>query len=303
MRKPVESAQPVVEQESGRLQGFRLTQEGVRRNAINRRAFLRGAGTVAVALPFLEGLPERSAWGATPPVFTFYIVGSCGVVGKSFFPDSTGALTTAGLNGLTDKAVTPLAAHAANLIFLKNVSWPMNVQSCGHAEGLCQSLTAIPPGSTGNKAYSGGPSADMVISQAVNPAGTDPICLYSASKTAYIADRISFKAGGSGQVRSGDQNPYLLFSKLMGLTTTTSGGGTTTDPVVAELAATRKSVNDLVKAELKSLLPDDANQAEKSPRVRPRAGRPDAQRADGRRGNRGRHRPLLRRRRGAADGG
>jgi hypothetical protein len=156
MRKPVEIARPVVEEESGRLQGFRLSQEGVRRNAINRRAFLRGAGTVAIGLPFLEGLPERSAWAATtPPVFTFYIVGSCGVVGKSFFPDATGALTTAGLNGLTDKAVTPLAAHAANLIFLKNVSWPKNVQSCGHAEGLCQSLTAIPPGSTGNKAYSG----------------------------------------------------------------------------------------------------------------------------------------------------
>jgi hypothetical protein len=258
MRKPVESARPVVDQETGRLEGFRLSQEGVRRNAINRRAFLRGAGTVAVGLPFLEGLPERSAWGATPPVFTFYIVGSCGVVGKSFFPDSTGALTTAGLMGLTDKAVTPLAAHAANLIFLKNISWPKNVQSCGHAEGLCQSLTAIPPGSTGNKAYSGGPSADMVISQAVNPAGTDPICLYSASKTAYIADRISFKAGGAGQVRSGDQNPYLLYSKLMGLTTTTSTGGTTTDPVAAELAATRKSVNDLVRGELKSLLNNTA---------------------------------------------
>ena len=34
------------------------------RPIINRRAFLRGAGTVAVGLPFLEGLPERSAWAA-----------------------------------------------------------------------------------------------------------------------------------------------------------------------------------------------------------------------------------------------
>jgi hypothetical protein len=236
-----------------------LSEEGVRRNAINRRAFLRGAGTVAIGLPFLEGLPERSAWAASsPPVFTFYVIGSCGVVGKSFFPDTTGALTTAGLNGLSDRAVTPLANHAANLIFLKNVSWPQNVQSCGHAEGLCQSLTAIPPGSTGNTAYSGGPSADMVISQAVNPTGTDPICLYSASKPTYIADRISFRGAGAGQVRSGDQNPYLLYSKLVGLTTTTSTGGTTTDPVAAELAATRKSVNDLVRAELNSLMNNSA---------------------------------------------
>ena len=268
MRKRQEMIRPVVDADTGRLQGFRLSEAGARRNAINRRAFLRGAGTVAIGLPFLEGLPERSAWAAAaPPVFTFYIVGSCGVVGKSFFPDTTGALTTAGLNGLTDKAVTPLAAHAANLIFLKNVSWPQNVKSCGHAEGLCQSLTAIPPGSTGNAAYSGGPSADMVISQAVNPAGTDPICLYAASKQAYIGDRISFRGAGAGQVRSGDQNPYLLYSKLVGLTTTTSTGGTTTDPVAAELAATRKSVNDLVRGELQSLMNNSALSADDKSRL------------------------------------
>ena len=76
MRKPDEIARPVVDSESGRLQGFRLSQDGARRNAINRRAFLRGAGTVAIGLPFLEGLPERSAWAASsPPVFTLFIVG------------------------------------------------------------------------------------------------------------------------------------------------------------------------------------------------------------------------------------
>src|SRR5204863_5008610 len=141
--------------------------------------------------------------------------------GEEFLPRANRAAAQGGADRVASQGVTPLAAHAANLIFLKNVSWPQNVKSCGHAEGLCQSLTAIPPGSTGNQAYSGGPSADMVISQAVNPAGTDPICLYSASKQAYIGDRISFRAAGAGQVRSGDQNPYLLYTKLTGLTTST----------------------------------------------------------------------------------
>ena len=36
-----------------------------RRIAVNRRAFLRD-GAVAVGLPFLEGLPERSAWASSP---------------------------------------------------------------------------------------------------------------------------------------------------------------------------------------------------------------------------------------------
>ena len=222
MRDPKDIARPVVDNESGKLQGFRLSREGARKNAINRRAFLRGAGTVAIGLPFLEGLPERSAWAAgSPPVFTMFIVGSCGVVGESFLPDATGALTTSGLAGMTTKAVSALSAHAPNLTMLKQINWPQNVKSCGHAEGLCQALTAIVPGATGHGAYAGGPSADVVIGKAVNPTGVDPIIAYSAAKGAYIADRISWRGSGADQLRSGDQNPYTLYQKLVGLTTMT----------------------------------------------------------------------------------
>ncbi len=225
MRDPKDIARPIVDRESGKLQGFRLSREGARKNAINRRAFLRGAGTVAIGLPFLEGLPERSAWAATsPPVFTMFIVGSCGVVGESFLPDATGALTTSGLAGMTTKAVSALSAHAPNLTMLKQINWPQNVKSCGHAEGLCQAITAIVPGATGHGAYAGGLSADVAIGKAVNPTGVDPIILYSAAKGAYIADRISWRGAGADQLRSGDQNPYPLYQKLVGLTTTTSTG-------------------------------------------------------------------------------
>ena len=268
MRDPKDIARPVVDNESGKLQGFRLSREGARKNAINRRAFLRGAGTVAIGLPFLEGMPERSAWAAgSPPVFTMFIVGSCGVVGESFLPDATGALTTSGLAGMTTKAVSALSAHAPNLTMLKQINWPQNVKGCGHAEGLCQALTAIVPGATGHGAYAGGPSADVVIGKAVNPTGVDPIIAYSAAKGAYIADRISWRGAGADQLRSGDQNPYTLYQKLVGLTTMTGTGTTTTDPVVAELAATQKSVNDLVKAELNSLMANSALSADDKARL------------------------------------
>src|SRR4029078_8844976 len=114
MRDPKDIARPIVD-ESGRLQGFRLSREGARKNAINRRAFLRGAGTVAVGLPFLEGLPERSAWAAgSAPVFSMFIVGSCGVVGKNFLPDATGALTTSGLAGMAKDEGGAVYGHAAH---------------------------------------------------------------------------------------------------------------------------------------------------------------------------------------------
>ena len=65
-----------------------LSQEGVRQNAINRRAFLRGAGTVAIGLPFLEGLPERSAWAAELAAgVQLFIVAACGVVGEQVLPE------------------------------------------------------------------------------------------------------------------------------------------------------------------------------------------------------------------------
>lgn len=227
-----------------------------RRPGVNRRAFLR-AGAIAIGLPFLEGLPIRSAWAAdNPPVFGLFVVAACGVVGSKFFPNATGPLTAASLGAMTDKATGVLGPHAANLLLLKGINFPMpNVTGCGHAQGLCQSLTAAPSGGSGSGAYSQGVSVDMVIAKAVNASGADPLTLYAGNRNnGYIAERISFKGPGAGQVRSADDNPYTLYAKLVGLTNMSTGGGTTVDPKAAELLASRKSVNDLVRAELTSLL-------------------------------------------------
>lgn len=228
-----------------------------RRSLLNRRAFLR-AGAVAVGLPFLEGLPERSAWAAdAPPVFSLYIVAACGVVGNRFFPDATGPLTVDSLAALTDKATGVLSPHADQLLFVKGINFPMvGPSNCGHSQGLCQSLTAAPAGGGGGTAYSTGISADMVIANAVNVASADPLTLYAGNRqNGYIAERISFKGAGAGQVRSADDNPYTLYSKLIGLTTD-AGSSTATDgaDAAAELLSSRKSVNDLVRAELNRLL-------------------------------------------------
>lgn len=220
---------------------------------VNRRAFLR-AGAVAIGLPFLEGLAARSAWAAdSPPVFSLFIVAACGVVGNKFFPNELGALTPARLSAMTDKATSVLAPHAADLLFVRGLNFPMpNVTGCGHAQGLCQSLTAAPAGGSGSSAYAQGVSADVVIAKAVNPNGGDPLTLYAGNrKNGYIAERISFKGAGAGQVRSADDNPYTLYAKLVGLADA-SGGALA--PVADQLLASRKSVNDLVRAELSGLM-------------------------------------------------
>ena len=222
---------------------------------VNRRAFLRGAGAVAIGLPFLEGLPERSAWAAdAEPVFSLYIVAACGVVGSRFFPSATGPLTQSSLAAMSDKATSVLAPHAQNLLFLERINFPMaNVTGCGHAQGLCQALTAAPSEGSAQNAYATGISADMVVAKAVNEGGQDPLTLYAGNKkNGYIAERISFKGGGAGQVRAADDNPYTLYSKLVGLTQSSPG----TENIATQLLASRRSVNDFVRAELNTLLRD-----------------------------------------------
>jgi hypothetical protein len=223
-----------------------------RRASVNRRAFLR-AGAIAVGLPFLEGLPARSAWAVdAQPVFSLFMVATNGVVQQSFFPSAPGALTSASLTSTPEIATSVLAPHAANLLFIKNLNFPqVGPLSDGHAEGLVQSLTAAPPGSSGHTAYSSGPSADVLIAQLVNPPGVEPLTLYAGAHDAtYIGDRISFSAAGPGQTRRADNNPYTLYAKLVGLL---DAGGGTADPQAAALIASRKSVNDYVREELNEL--------------------------------------------------
>jgi hypothetical protein len=235
---------------------------GGRRKVLNRRAFLYGAGGVALGLPFLEGLPERSAWAAdAKPIFTFFLCAACGVEPKRFWPASTGALSGLLSSG---KAVDALAPYAENLLIVKGIQFPLTGPTgCGHAQGLSQALTAKTPTGNGGQATATGPSADYVISKAVNAAGVDPMTLYAGNiKNGYIADRLSFDM--NGQARASVDNPYKLYQTLTGLAAPAGGGtatggtggtgGGTTNPMAEELVKKRRSVNDLVRAELTSLL-------------------------------------------------
>jgi hypothetical protein len=219
---------------------------------MKRRAFLRGAGSVAIGLPFLESLPDRSAWAAgSTPVFTLFVVAQNGVVNKNFFPSAAGALSTASLSA-ANVATSVLAPHASQLLFLKGINYPNpGARSCGHAEGCVQTLTGLAPGSVGNTAHAAGPSADTLIAKALG--GEDPLALYSGAK-GFIAERISFKGAGAGQVRSADTNPYLLYSRIVGLTGSAPGAAATVNPIAQELVTRRRSVNDLVRGELKDLM-------------------------------------------------
>ncbi len=233
-----------------------------RKKTVNRRAFLYGAGGVAIGLPFLEGMPERSAWAQNAqPIFTFFMCAACGVEPKRFWPSGSGALKGLLASG---KAVDALEPFAENLLIVKGVNFPLTGPTgCGHAQGLAQALTGKSPTGNGGQATATGPSIDTLISEAANKAGTSPMTLYAGNlKNGYIADRLSFD--NSGRVRASVDNPYKLYTALTSVAQTGGGGptppaptepGTPTTPTMQdELLSKRKSVNDLVRKQLKSLL-------------------------------------------------
>ena len=225
-------------------------RSGIGRVLPNRRAFLRGAAGAAVALPFLESVPERSPWAATDPqpVFAFFICTVGGVVRTQFFPTATGPLTQPGL-AAAGMATSHLAAHADNLLFVSGVNWPAGTnRGDAHVDGLCAALTAKLPVSVGDvrNVTAGGPSADAFIAAKVHP-GKSPIALYAGNvRNGYEAQRLSF--AGQGQLNPVIDNPYDLYRELMGLATPAG------DQTAQLLLRSRKSVHDLVRDDLTSLM-------------------------------------------------
>ena len=154
-----------------------------RRN-VNRRAFLRARRASPSGCRFSRGCPNVRP--GQPPIRRCSACSSwrpAAWSGRSFFPSATGALTH-GLAGCHDRQgdQRACAARSRTCCSSRDINFPMpGPTSCGHAQGLCQSLTAAPLGRQCATAYSTGISADMVIAKAVNASAADPLTLYAGN--------------------------------------------------------------------------------------------------------------------------
>lgn len=221
---------------------------------VRRRSFLKGAGAVAIGLPFLEGLPERSAWAAgEAPRFGLIIMTSNGVCQaersepERFWPPELGALTPAAMEAFKEDRVTgELAAHAERLLIVRGVNYPGGVNGCGHSLGLVQSLTGRGPnpGATNNTATASAKSIDTLVAEYF---GEEPLTLYAGLKSGFINEKLSFSA--PGQVRAAEGNPYNVYRRL----TQFFGSGDDGSAAGEMIVARRKSINDLVREELNDL--------------------------------------------------
>jgi hypothetical protein len=229
-----------------------------------RRHFLRGIGGVTLGLPLLEAFMPKNARAATMgPPFLAIVSSDNGVVqartgeAEAWWPTQLGALTSASMTAdNATRAAGELAAYAGQLLFVRGVEHSLGANGCNHASGCSQILTgAASLSGNSNQTTSNSESLDTTIATALNQPGVDPLFLHAGM----------YQAGGSGfnvpsyisyvgpkQQRTGIDSPLKAYQRIIGTTgapSSTGGTGSAADP----LALRRKSVNDLLRAQIKTL--------------------------------------------------
>ena len=221
---------------------------------ISRRFVLRGLGGAAVALPLLESLAPRGAkaGGNATPSYAIFLRQANGVgaaqntkVGNEperFWPHAPGALTA---DNMADRAVDELTDFADRLLIVGNVNKEYYDYGDGHANGVLQALTARGPNvaGAGGDSEASGESLDHRIGAELNPDGRESLYLYAGRNSGWLGGACISHRGAANR-RGPLHDPVAAYQQMMGIDS----------DQFATLIERQRSVNDLVKAEMDSLL-------------------------------------------------
>jgi hypothetical protein len=217
---------------------------------MDRRRFLFGLGGVAVALPVLEGLSQKTAKAADAQKFAVFVRQANGVVQKQgteperYFPDAIGPISDATFPA--DRAISEIKGYIDKTLLVRGVSYAFPGNGCGHSGGGNQCLTAakVSVDPAGNKSLAMGESIDNRIARQLSP-GKEPLTLYAGRMSGYINEVLSYR--GAKDLRAAERNPYNAYTRLFGLPDASAAA-------VERKALMRKSVNDVVRTQMKALL-------------------------------------------------
>jgi len=245
-----------------------MTHMAKKVRVIPRRAVLRGAGGVALALPWLEAmLPKRAeAQAASVPPRALFIYFPTGYKNGGWIPNMTAGTYTDVTIPAIATALTPFKSQLNFITGAGNTPAAFGNGGDGiHARATGTFLMYEKLLKTGFEQT--GISADQVIARAVGTGTCVPSLvtgipgerLPGFDEDGYgevYLDNISF-VGPRSNVQK-DSNPQTLFRRLIqcaslkptGMTTT---GGPAPDPLVAERSKFEQSVMSAVKAEAKRL--------------------------------------------------
>jgi hypothetical protein len=176
-----------------------------------------------------------------------------------FWPSAVGPLTVASLTAdsgqpAAGREIGELAAYGPQLLVVRGVSHAHPALGCQHAGGDAQLLTGNTITGSGPKTLATGQSIDTLIAQKMNVGGNvDPLCLhagrYSPGGTGFdVPGYVSYI--GPSQPRSPQPSPYQAYLQIVG----NGSSANISAAAQQQIASRRKSVNDLVRAEMQALL-------------------------------------------------
>lgn len=221
------------------------------RRVLSRRALLRGAGGISMALPFLEAMTPRQARAALPVRLLVYFWPN-GTRGSAWAPTKTGAITGADLNA----ANQVFRANGAEADMVPHLTFVTGVGDLfGHAGASHQaSMMATAEGDKNPRSDSGTlpvlASIDQVCAMKLGMATALPsLSVSAASDPGFNIARTVLSWKGPNQ----PVTPYLRPAQVYNLL---FGGGAALSPTrsdAAGLLARDKSVLDAVAEDARRL--------------------------------------------------
>lgn len=227
------------------------------RSKLSRRTLLRGAGGVAVGLPFLEIMAERAHAAGTPPPKRLVIMyTSNGTVMKNWKPTSFGP----------DFMASPILAPLATPQLRPHLSVLSGVQMAsalkrggnGHSVGMTSMLTGrafkdVEATEFGDVGWGAGISIDQQIAQSLKVPGKLPSIELGVQTQRDYRNFYSYmsyaEGGGADRAVVSDDNPLNVFGRLF-------NNVPNSDQVRAELERAikqRKSVLDFVAGDFQAI--------------------------------------------------
>lgn len=205
---------------------------------LSRRMMLRGAGSIALGLPFLGSLVSRAeAQAASPRFLLFWQVN--GTDYNRFWPNSYGRLTDASFDG---RGVEALRPFRDKLLIPRG----FDIRRCGR-DGHAGTTATTALRTANNTEFPRGPSVDQVISDGINPPNRGPLNL-TVRRVRQPLDKpmhfVSFR-NGAGVVA--ERNPWTAYQDLVGV------GAASAPDAADRLVRRRQSVLDLVSGRLELL--------------------------------------------------
>jgi Protein of unknown function (DUF1552) len=234
---------------------------------LNRRSLLRGAGGIAVALPFLDAMsrPRRARAAGVAKRFIVFFSAN-GYIMNKWVPG--GGETDFTLSPI----LAPLAPHRDRLLILHGLNNEVSYNSPGsngHDLAMGTLMTAMPmkigPSGLGRAGHiidgtAGGPSIDQVIAKTIGAGKRFTSLSLGVQSTSTILEpmvtKMAYRASGDPVIPEDD--PARAFAALFGDTQATQAAilatqkrrGTVLDAVLADLGTLSSTLGSADKAKL-----------------------------------------------------